>query len=338
MIKIAKNKQKVTELLTQLGQNILANNKTPDANLAHALSTPERDALLLARYQAAGFEDYQLHQPASVITELPFNQAIDLSFMEQTPNYKPFTIPKGHYELANYSIGDRYLNQVYPLVVFDEDITLPMICEDHIGWMTPVLFEEKTMRPCVERAHGNVLVLGLGIGFFLYNCLLKEEVTHLTVVEQNPDIIELFKTHILPQFPRQADLTIIQGDAYEYCQTDVIESYDYTFIDIWRNQDDGLPMVSNLLKGLDLSKPLSVDFWVYDTIIQEVKDALAIYLHQLNLGRLPSILAEPEPEDFITFHKIHRHFEKKTVKLNNRQDILNFIHDEAMLRELLQSF
>jgi len=236
-------------------------------------------------------------------------------------------------------MGEPYL----PLRRFDRSITLPMICDENVGWMSPELFEKTTMQEAVDCAFGNVLVVGLGIGFYPFNILLKEEVKKVTIIERNPEIIALFKKNILPQFPRKEDVEIIQGDALDLLSNDFLKNYEYTFIDIWRNEDDGVKILSSVFKCLDFSGKLNVDFWIEDAILEQVKDALKSYLMRLYGGTLEKDLASMRKKSkeiaaFISMEKIHQYFSDKNLKIGNKKQLISFVNDKTILRDLLRSF
>lgn len=341
MITLPKNNKRIENTLELFIKVILERE-----NITHNVkySNELNDYELLEFYREKGLEDYQLHVSHKLITEMPFNKQINLDFMKNSPNFRFYKIPKGKYHQVNYGVTDEIGNSYIPLVTFDQDITLPMICEDNIGWMTPVLFEETTMRPCVEKAFGNVLVVGLGIGFFPFNILLKENVEKVTIIEYNKEIIDLFKEHILPQFPRRECIEIIHGDAYDYLHNDYIKQYDYTFVDIWKNNEDGVCILSKCLKGINLEEDLNIDFWVEDTILEDVKGSLKIYLYKMYKGELDKLLTgyisdnEFEVENFITFDKIHRYFKGKNIKIKTNADLMEFVNSKHVLRDLLKSF
>lgn len=342
MIRLENNKE-INNCLEKLEKTIIEEERN-FSKLARKYKVSDNlDSLLLAYYKNLGFKDYQLQVSHKLITDMPFNKNINLDFIKKSPNYKTYTIYKDRYEPTDYAVCDNYGRSYVPLVRFDKDIVLPMICEDNIGWITPVLFEETTMRPCVNKAHGNVLVVGLGIGFFIYNCLLKDEVKKITVIEYNQDIIDLFKENILPQFNRKEDIEIIKADAFKVLDTELISKYDYTFVDIWRNDSDGTEMLSNLLKNIDLDRDLNIDFWIENTILENVKIGLRIYLIMLGKGRLEKCLKEAAinnntEKDFITFSKIRKYFLDKNIEIKSESELIEFINDKKMLRDLLKSF
>jgi hypothetical protein len=311
--------------------------------LSYATASKEYDEILVEFYESKGLKDYQVEISADAITEMPFNKEIDLTFMEQSKTFETNTIPANTYHPVDYMKFDEMGEPYLPLRRFDRSITLPMICDENVGWMSPELFEKTTMQEAVDHAFGNVLVVGLGIGFYPFNILMKENVKKVTIIERNQDIISLFKKNILPQFPRKEDVEIIQGDALDLLSNDFLKTYDYTFVDIWRNEDDGVQILSSVLKCLDLSKELNMDFWIEDAILEQVKDALKSYLMRLYGGTLEKDVASmrkksKEIDTFISIEKIHKYFSDKNLKIGNKKQLIGFVNDKSILRDLLRSF
>ena len=79
-------------------------------------------------------------------------------------------------------------------------------------------------------AEGNVLINGLGLGIAVKICLDKPEVSRVTVIELDPDVIELVGSHYLKRDPER--LKIIQGNAFEWKPPNGMR-YDFVWHDIW---------------------------------------------------------------------------------------------------------
>ncbi len=156
--------------------------------------------------------------------------------------------------------------RVYPqLGWFAERFSFPAIREDGRVWMTVTPNEINTIRPAIEKSRGKVLTCGLGLGYYAFHCLLKEDVRSVTVVEQNPQVIDVFRRLILPHFPRQADLRIVQGDAFDYVAHEAqAEGYDVIFTDLWHDVADGLPLYRRM-KALEYSGPQWL-YWIEPTL------------------------------------------------------------------------
>lgn len=148
---------------------------------------------------------------------------------------------------------------------FAEAFSFPAIREDGRVWMTITPNEINTIQPAVQESHGKVLTYGLGLGYYAFHCLLKPGVSNVTVVEKNPQVIDIFRRLLLPFFPRQQDLRIIEADAFEYA-ADVMpgEKYDTVFTDLWHDVADGLPMYRQM-KALEIPGPNYL-YWIEKTL------------------------------------------------------------------------
>jgi len=108
-----------------------------------------------------------------------------------------------------------------------------------------------------ERAEGNVLVNGLGLGFYLDAIQRKPEVENITVVEISEGVIEL----IGPHFP---DVEIIHGNALK---VDHDEEFDFAWHDIWPTiSDDNIPAMIMLTDRYGGSS------WGYDMIMEKIDE------------------------------------------------------------------
>jgi SAM-dependent methyltransferase len=79
----------------------------------------------------------------------------------------------------------------------------------------------------VQLAAGRVLIVGLGLGMVTYAVLLKRNVTHVTVVEIDPDIIALVAPHVYSM-----RLEIVQADIHTW-EPPKGERFDHAWFDIW---------------------------------------------------------------------------------------------------------
>ena len=148
---------------------------------------------------------------------------------------------------------------------FDRGFDFPAIREQGLVWMTVTPNEINTIQPAVRESRGKVLTYGLGLGYYAFHCLLKREVESVTVVERNPAVIEVFRKHLLPFFPRQADLRIIRADAFDHA-ADVMprEGFDTVFTDLWHDVADGIPLYRRM-KALEVPGPRYL-YWIERTL------------------------------------------------------------------------
>ena len=148
---------------------------------------------------------------------------------------------------------------------FTRPFAYPVLTENGREWMTATPNEINTIRPMAEAAHGHVLTLGLGLGYFAFHALLNPRVERVTAVERSADAIRLFRERILPAFPHPERLTILQADAFAAAPALYRSGqYDFVFADLWHDAADGLPMYERL-KQMEVPGP-EYRYWIEKTL------------------------------------------------------------------------
>jgi len=94
--------------------------------------------------------------------------------------------------------------------------------------MSDTAMERDTNWDIAYRAHGDVLIGGLGLGLVLLAAQAKEEVDSITVVEIQQEIIDL----VVPQLPLNEKVTVICGDILKWYPPKGV-LYDIIYFDIW---------------------------------------------------------------------------------------------------------
>lgn len=171
-------------------------------------------------------------------------------------SYKP-------YEAFVYNDLKKIDKRIIPSIgFFDREYKYPCVMQNNREWMLITPNEIETMEKPINNAFGNVLTYGLGLGYYAYMVSLRENVTSITIVENDPEVIELFVQYILPQFKYKDKIKIICEDAYDYAKRKI--KYDYVFVDIWHDPSDG---VDAYLKFKSLErKDVIYSYWIEDTI------------------------------------------------------------------------
>lgn len=152
---------------------------------------------------------------------------------------------------------------------FAEEIKFPLVVEKsaytEIVWMSVTPNEICTMEKPIEHARGKVLTLGCGMGYFAYMASLKEEVSSVTIVECERDVIDLFESYILPQFEHREKINVVKGNAVEYLRNVKDGEFDYCFADIWTSANDLEPYfaVKEIGRNFDKTK---IEYWIEDAI------------------------------------------------------------------------
>ena len=182
----------------------------------------------------------------------------------------PIALGEDRYAPCELFVADDFVtdqdDRVYPqLGWFREEFRFPALTENGRVWMTVTPNEINTIRPCAKAVSGEVLAYGLGLGYFAFHALQNPRVTSVTVVERSADVISLFRRCLLPRFPRQEALRIVQADAFDYAErTAPGEGYDCVFTDLWHDVGDGLPLYRRM-KALEVTGPRYF-YWIEKTL------------------------------------------------------------------------
>jgi len=163
-------------------------------------------------------------------------------------------------------------SEIPPLGFFTEKFEFPAVLEDGNEWMTLTPVDLDTCEDAINRAHGKVVTFGLGLGYYAFMVSEKTEVESVTVVEKSRDVIELFKTYILPQFDHPEKVKIVNEDAFLYAEhTMPKEKFDIAFVDTWRDASDGAPMYERM-KQLEIYSPdTEFMYWIENFLISRVR-------------------------------------------------------------------
>ena len=123
---------------------------------------------------------------------------------------------------------------------FESDFSFPAVNYKGVTWMSITPNEIETMQLAINEAKGNVIAYGLGLGYFPFMVSNKSDVTSVTIIEKDRNIISIFKKYLLNQFPNKDKIQIIESDAFEYMKLN--KKYDYHFIDLWHDPFDGVEL------------------------------------------------------------------------------------------------
>lgn len=177
--------------------------------------------------------------------------------------YEPF--------VCNHPVLTKDFREIPQIGYFEKDFDFPTILENGVEWMTVTPNEIETMRAPIAAAHGRVLTLGLGLGYFAFCTAEKDDVSRVTVVERDADVIDLFQTFILPQFPSKEKIKIVKADAFDYLETLTPDDFDYLFADLWHDQSDGLPLYLHLRRMEKEKGWKEADYWIEPTLLSSLR-------------------------------------------------------------------
>lgn len=170
-----------------------------------------------------------------------------------------FEIPEDYARMRNVFIKN-------PLMKLEEGIYKKLVNKLEGVVMSNTPMERRTHIEAINKAKGNVLVAGLGLGMYLQNIKDKKEVTSITVVEKSKEVIEL----IAKYFKDCQKIKIINEDIFNYTP-DI--KFEFAFLDIWS----------------DISEDNLVEF---DILREKFKDIPEIICWSENIIELNKLLEE----------------------------------------------
>ena len=146
------------------------------------------------------------------------------------PNYAPMV--QGAWELR---VADQVLCPGYwspPQLVRG----MAALISGRHTWMSLTPLELESQEIGVRLARGHVVIFGLGMGWSAAATALRPEVTAVTIVERDSDVLALHRhLGIFAQLPEhaQAKIQIEQGDAFAWCPARPARPVDLLMPDIW---------------------------------------------------------------------------------------------------------
>lgn len=145
-----------------------------------------------------------------------------------------------------------------------------------VSWMSSARDEIDSQAPHVAAARGHVLVLGAGMGIALFNLLASSRVAHLTLVERDPQVLELLEFSCrLSRWRGIKKLRIEIVDALDYRPAEPVDSL---YADIWATP--GEPQIVSEMQAIQQRvRATSLGWWG-----QEIQ-----YLEWLKPHGIPSL-------------------------------------------------
>lgn len=210
---------------------------------------------------------------------------------------------------------------------FKKPFSYLALCEGNNIWMSLNPNEIETMKPFIDKGHGNVLVLGLGMGYVPFMMALKDEVKHITIIEKDQNIINLFNNLLFPHFINKNKITIIKDDAISYVSKN--SKYDYIFADLWHTPEDGLDLYIELKR---INK--DIDCWL-ETSLKAMLRRCMITLIEEQLDNLKE--DNYKKAKTVTDRVINHYYERtKNLVINNEDGLSNLLSDASLIDLIVQ--
>lgn len=156
---------------------------------------------------------------------------------------------------------------------------------DYRTWMSMTPMEIESQEIGVRAAAGHTVVMGMGMGWAAVNAALRPEVTRVTVVELDPDVIEVnSRVGLFDQLPADVveKIVIVNGDALEYRYD---EQADTLMTDIWLpiNGDERMEQSRVMARNTGARR---VYVWGQELAIARRAGALGLELTDATVARI----------------------------------------------------
>ncbi len=185
---------------------------------------------------------------------------------------------------GNLVVEDHF-RTIPPIGYFVEEFSFPAVMQNGVEWMAIKPNEIETMRTPIAQAHGRVLAMGLGLGYYAYMVSRKDEVSHVTVVERDPAVIRLFQKELLPQFENGDKIELICADALDYAEKELPHGrYNTVFADLWHDAGDGLPLYARLRDIEERQSTPRFTYWVEDMLLSHLR---SMVFAEIDAGKTP---------------------------------------------------
>ena len=112
-----------------------------------------------------------------------------------------FYEPNQGFVYDEISCDDKYFEERTPFGFFAKRFPFLALDENNTTWMSVTPHEFNTMEKPIAEAHGQVITLGLGLGYYAFMVSNKDNVSKVSIVEMNPKIIDIFKKRDSSFFP-----------------------------------------------------------------------------------------------------------------------------------------
>ena len=291
-----------------------------EIDISDPASLEEARRVILSEMKELKIEDYQ-NNP--YLKNVKFNASKMNNIKISYDSYLPYEgFPSDDLKVDE----DHYFEEHYSLGFFKEKYNFQSLTHDKITWMSIIPNEIETMKDDIDKVSGNVLVYGLGLGYFAYMISLKEDVKSITIVERDPHIIKLFKEMILPQFEHLEKIKIIEQDAFDFERTNQ-DTFDFAYVDLYHGSDDGIEIYLKF-KALERRSSHYL-YWLEDSLVNVIRRNIITLFYEKLEGIESDYNKETCFNDQI-INGLFKIFKNKTF--SSYQEIKDLLRKESLIK------
>lgn len=239
-------------------------------------------------------------------------------------SYKP-------YECFSYNdieVSKDFL-EIQSVGYYSKKINFPVLTFKNEVWMSITPNEIITMQRSIDEAFGDVLVFGLGLGYYPFMISLKDNINHIVIIEKDQNIIKIFKENIFPSFPFKEKISIVQSDAFDFILHNK-RKFDYSFIDLWHSPNDGLPLYLRFKSLEKQCMTFKCFYWLERSIIAMLRRCYLTLIEE----NLAGFCAENYKKSKNLYDKIINSMYQltKDIVYYNNEELLLDLQDENLIQ------
>ena len=237
------------------------------------------------------------------------------------------------YELFAYqdmsTFVDSYIEK-NSIGYFVDDYPFLALNKNGITWMSVTPNEIETMEASINEVKGDVVVFGLGLGYFAFMSSLKPEVKSVTIIENDKNVISLFNKYIYPKFPNKEKIEIKCIDALDYIKLPI--NKDYAFVDLWHDPYDGLELFLKF-KAIENKSNCKILYWLESSFYLLLRRCMfSLIAEQLEGFNDSNYKISKNVNDNIINQY---YFATKNLTISSKVDLDNLLSEETLLSLLL---
>lgn len=267
--------------------------------------------------------DYQKYKDNPYYKNIKIKDIRDGKYELKYDSYYPYEV----FPLDDIKVDNHYYEHS-SLGFSKEEFPFIVLNEEKVTWMSITPNEINTMQKAVDEAKGNVLVFGLGLGYYPYMISLKDDVKNITIIEKDKKIIEIFNKYLLPQFEHKNKIKIIEMDATKYSFDD--KTYSYVFIDLWKTPDDGIDLFLLFKKKEKEYKSTTFSYWLNDSFYAFIRRCFITLLGE-QLNNFDESHYKKSENSFDSL--INRlYFQTKNLQITSIKELEDYLTNESLTK------
>ena len=231
-----------------------------------------------------------------------------------------------------FPVNDLFVNEYYeeqPIGYFSKQFKYLALLKNKEIWMSLNPNEIKTMAPYIDKATGNVLVLGLGMGYVAFMMAMKKDVKSVTIIEKDQQVIDIFNNLIWPNFKNKEKIKIIKDDGVNFLRNNK-SKYNYIFADLWHSPEDGLSLFIKI-KKIDKN----IDCWLETSMYALLRRCMLALLFEVGHGFKESNYLKAKIYTDEIVNKFY--FATKKLAINSEQDLDNLLDFNNLLSLIINN-